>query len=73
MPYDNDKALYEAHERWLEPPEDVVVGCDWQGAEIYDGEDVYVTPDGEYIVTDRVDEYVKYKFNRGTLYKEGFE
>ena len=36
----------------LTPPEDKVVATTWDNEPIYDGEEVYQTPSGDYILAD---------------------
>lgn len=49
----------QAHNQYLEPNEPKVVAYDWNGWEIYEGDgDYWVTPDGEYVSPECVDEYM---------------
>lgn len=73
MPNNIERALSEAHSRWLEPPEDVVVGTDWAGEDIYEGEEVYVSPDDEIIVVDGIIEFIDEHFQRAHYEVGGLE
>lgn len=46
------------HNRYLEPPEDKVYGYDWNGMEIYRG-DQYRIIGGDKVLEDDVDEYLR--------------
>lgn len=46
------------HAHYLEPPEPKVWGYDWQGEEIYVG-DEYYDMDGDYVLVDDIEEYLK--------------
>ena len=46
------------HARYLDPPEPKVWGYDWNGGEIYVG-DEYYDMDGDYVQLDDIEEYLK--------------
>lgn len=46
------------HAHYLDPPEPKVWGYDWQGEEIYVG-DEYYDMDGDYVLVDDIEEYLK--------------
>lgn len=46
------------HAHYLDPPEPKVWGYDWQGEEIYVG-DEYYDMDGDYVLVDNIEEYLK--------------
>lgn len=46
------------HAHYLDPPEPKVWGYDWQGEEIYVG-DEYYDMDGDYVPVDNIEEYLK--------------
>ena len=46
------------HANYLDPPEPKVQGYDWQGEEIYVG-DEYYDMDGDYVQVDNIEEYLK--------------
>lgn len=46
------------HARYLDPPEPKVWGYDWNGEEIYVG-DEYYDMDGDYVQLDDIEEYLK--------------
>ena len=46
------------HAHYLDPPEPKVWGYDWQGEEIYVG-DEYYDMDGDYVQADNIEEYLK--------------
>ena len=46
------------HAHYLDPPEPKVWGYDWQGEEIYVG-DEYYDMDGDYVLADNIEEYLK--------------
>ena len=46
------------HANYLDPPETKVWGYDWQGEEIYVG-DEYYDMDGDYVLVDNIEEYLK--------------
>lgn len=62
---------------FTEPPEEVVVGYDYAGREIYDGDMVYESPDGDIIVEEGLDdylsEYVSDNFRTGYYERGGIE
>lgn len=49
-----NKKFEVAHARYLEPPEDnrVVAAYDWKGEPLFIGDEVYLTPEGEYVRED---------------------
>lgn len=53
--YDNFETL---HANYLDPPEPKVWGYDWQGEEIYVG-DEYYDMDGDYVLKSDIEEYLK--------------
>lgn len=63
--------------KWFSEPLGDVVGVDWQGNDIYDGDYVFISPDRDLIPEDTVDdymrEYAKEHFEHGYLCKGGFE
>lgn len=46
------------HAHYLDPPEPKVWGYDWQGEEIYAG-DEYYDMDGDYVLVENIEEYLK--------------
>lgn len=48
----------DLHAHYLDPPEPKVWGYDWQGEEIYVG-DEYYDMDGDYVQADDIEEYLK--------------
>ena len=46
------------HAHYLDPPEPKVWGYDWNGEEIYVG-DEYYDMDGDYVQADDIEEYLK--------------
>ena len=46
------------HAHYLDPPEPKVWGYDWQGEEIYVG-DEYYDMDGDYVQADNIEDYLK--------------
>lgn len=46
------------HAQYLDPPEPKVWGYDWQGEEIYVG-DEYYDMDGDYVQEGDIEEYLK--------------
>lgn len=46
------------HAHYLDPPEPKVWGYDWQGEEIYVG-DEYYDMDGDYVLVENIEEYLK--------------
>ena len=46
------------HAHYLDPPEPKVWGYDWNGEEIYVG-DEYYDMDGDYVQVDDIEEYLK--------------
>ena len=46
------------HAHYLDPPEPKVWGYDWQGEEIYVGNEYY-DMDGDYVLVDNIEEYLK--------------
>lgn len=46
------------HAHYLDPPEPKVWGYDWNGEEIYVG-DEYYDMDGDYVQADNIEEYLK--------------
>lgn len=48
----------DLHAHYLDPPEPKVWGYDWQGEEIYMG-DEYYDMDGDYVPVDKIEEYLK--------------
>lgn len=53
--YDNFETL---HANYPDPPVPKVWGYDWQGEEIYVG-DEYYDIDGDYVQADNIEEYLK--------------
>ena len=55
----------------LTPPEDKVIATTWDNEPIYDGEEVYRTPSGDYILADEINEWIEYNISKPfNLYKE---
>lgn len=48
----------DLHAHYLDPPEPKVWGYDWQGEEIYVG-DEYYDMNGDYVQADDIEEYLK--------------
>lgn len=48
----------DLHAHYLDPPEPKVWGYDWQGEEIYVG-DEYYNMDGDYVLVENIEEYLK--------------
>ncbi len=48
----------DLHAHYLDPPEPKVWGYDWQGEEIYVG-DEYYDMDGDYVLVENIEEYLK--------------
>lgn len=48
----------DLHAHYLDPPEPKVWGYDWQGEEIYVG-DEYYDMDGDYVLVESIEEYLK--------------
>lgn len=48
---------------WLSsPPEDEAIAKDWKGDNLFDGDLVFKTTDGEYISEDKIREYIIQQF-----------
>lgn len=55
----------------LTPPEYQVIATTWDNEPIYDGEEVYRTPSGDYILADEINEWIEYNISKPfNLYKE---
>ena len=48
----------DLHAHYLDPPEPKVWGYDWQGEEIYVG-DEYYDMDGDYVLVENIEDYLK--------------
>ena len=48
----------DLHAHYLDPSEPKVWGYDWQGEEIYVG-DEYYDMDGDYVLVENIEEYLK--------------
>lgn len=55
----------QMHSHYLEQDEPKVFGTDWQGHEIYEGDEFYEI-DGELVLVDELDEYAQERFERRT-------
>lgn len=53
------------HNQYLEPEEDEIFGEDWNGNNIYYG-DEYFDIDGNLVLVDDVDEFVRENYSRFT-------
>ena len=53
------------HDQYLEPEEDEIFGEDWNGNNIYFG-DEYFDIDGNLVLVDDVDEFVRENYSRFT-------
>lgn len=53
------------HDQYLEPEEDEIFGEDWNGNNIYYG-DEYFDIDGNLVLVDDVDEFVRENYSRFT-------
>lgn len=53
------------HNQYLEPEEDEIFGKDWNGNNIYYG-DEYYDIDGNLVLVDGVDEFVRENYSRFT-------
>lgn len=53
------------HNQYLEPEEDTIFGEDWNGNNIYFG-DEYFDIDGNLVLVDDVDEFVRENYSRFT-------
>ena len=53
------------HNQYLEPEEDEIFGEDWNGNNIYFG-DEYFDIDGNLVLADDVDEFVRENYSRFT-------
>lgn len=53
------------HDQYLEPEEDEIFGEDWNGNNIYIG-DEYYDIDGNLVLVDDVDEFVRENYSRFT-------
>jgi len=53
------------HNQYLEPEEDEIFGEDWNGNNIYFG-DEYFDIDGNLVLVDDVDEFVRENYSRFT-------
>ena len=55
----------------LEPPEAKVIATTWNNEPIYDGETVYETPSGDYILADELNDWVVHSLGQPKeLYQE---
>lgn len=55
----------QMHNRYLEEDEPIIFGTDWKGHEIYEG-DEYFDIDGNYVLVDDVEEFVRENYNKFT-------
>lgn len=55
----------QLHNSYLEQDEPKIFGTDWQGREIYEGDEFYEI-DGELVLVDELDEYAQERFERRT-------
>lgn len=53
------------HNKYLEPEEDEIFGEDWNGNNIYFG-DEYFDIDGELVLVEEVEEFVRENYSRFT-------
>lgn len=53
------------HNQYLEPEEDEIFGEDWNGNNIYFG-DEYFDIDGELVLVEEVEEFVREKYSKFT-------
>ena len=53
------------HNQYLEPEEDEIFGEDWNGNNIYFG-DEYVDIDGELVLVDEIEEFVRENYSKFT-------
>lgn len=56
------------HDQYLEPEEDEIFGEDWNGNNIYFG-DEYFDIDGNLVLVDDVDEFVRENYSKFTAGK----
>lgn len=56
----------DLHAHYLGPPEPKVWGYDWQGEEIYVG-DEYYDMDGDYVLEEDIEEYLKSTYLTSSL------
>lgn len=56
------------HDQYLEPEEDEIFGEDWNGNNIYYG-DEYYDIDGNLVLVDDVDEFVRENYSKFTAGK----
>lgn len=56
----------DLHAHYLDPPEPKVWGYDWQGEEIYVG-DEYYDMDGDYVLEEDIEEYLKSTYLTSSL------
>lgn len=55
----------QLHNSYLEQDEPKIFGTDWQGHEIYEGDEYYEI-DGELVLVDELDDYAQERFERRT-------
>ena len=60
----------DLHAHYLDPPEPKVWGYDWQGEEIYVG-DEYYDMDGDYVQEGDIEEYLKSIYLKTSIRIEG--
>lgn len=60
-----DNYFDKLHSQYLEPEEDEIFGEDWNGNNIYYG-DEYYDIDGNLVLVDDVDEFVRENYSRFT-------
>lgn len=53
------------HEQYLEPEEDEIFGEDWNGNNIYFG-DEYFDIDGELVLVEGIEEFIRENYSRFT-------
>lgn len=58
-------------DRNLEPPEEKVIGYDWEEQELYGGEYGYMI-DGEFVMEDDIGKYIEANYGNLMIYEEDY-
>lgn len=56
--------LRDRFEAPIEPAMQEPIAYAWDREPIYEGEEVYLSPDNEYVLVEAIDEWVEYNFSR---------